>query len=383
MTKTWQQSLRAELEKPIQYFEAENMTSPNVRPLFYNGAPWNGKETRVFAWIGLPEGASADKPVPAVVLAHGGGATALASWVRLWNSKGYAAISMDTCGGVPSWAECPYFQSVWPRHAFSGPAGWGNFDESGLPPEEQWPYHAICAVLRGVRVLAAMPEVDASKIGITGISWGGYLTTICSGLEPEMFAFSIPVYGAGYFHDPQSKLIWGLPSDQVEPWFDLWEPANVMSNITMPALFLTDAEDFAFPLDGWDRSIRLCKSPCVRRSIRNQYPHDHTVSFYSNTIYDFAASALNGSLPPDFGKVVSPEPGKLSAPFFANGRKMKNVEVFITRASGWWIDRIWRGCEAKIVDDRIVADLPTGTAAAYFSVRDDRDCRWTSELYQV
>lgn len=381
MTKTWRQSLCTELEKPVQYFEAENMTAPGVRPLFYNGAPWNGKETRIFAWIGLPEGASAEHPVPAVVLAHGGGATALADWVRLWNSKGYAAISMDTCGGIPAWSESPYFRSVWPRHKFSGPAGWGNFDQSGLEPEEQWPYHAICAVLRGARVLADLPEVDASKVGITGISWGGYLTTVCSGLEPERFAFSIPVYGAGYFNDPQSRLITGLPAEITEPWFDLWEPANVMANINMPVLFLTDAEDFAFPLDGWDRSIRLCKSACVRRSIRKEYPHNHTVSFYSKTLYDFADCALAGIQPPDLGKVSLDENGTLRASLNTQGRRIKTVELFITRASGWWYDRVWRSFGAKIEDDQIIADLPIGTVAAYFSITDERDCRWTSELY--
>ena len=50
-----------------------------VEPIFIEGEPLKGKPTRVFAWWGLPEGASADRKVPAMVLVHGGGGTAFAS----------------------------------------------------------------------------------------------------------------------------------------------------------------------------------------------------------------------------------------------------------------------------------------------------------------
>ena len=49
-----------------------------VEPIFIEGEPWKGKPTRVFAWWGLPEGACADRKVPAMVLVHGGGGTAFA-----------------------------------------------------------------------------------------------------------------------------------------------------------------------------------------------------------------------------------------------------------------------------------------------------------------
>ena len=76
-----------------------------VEPIFIEGEPLKGRPTRIFAWWGLPEGASADKKVPAMVLVHGGGGTAFASWVKTWNDRGYAAIAMDNCGGIP--------QGVW------------------------------------------------------------------------------------------------------------------------------------------------------------------------------------------------------------------------------------------------------------------------------
>ena len=74
---------------------ASEYSYPGVKQIFYESVPYHGKTTRVFACYSLPEGASAEHPVPGVVLIHGGGGTALADWVTVWNRRGYAAISMD------------------------------------------------------------------------------------------------------------------------------------------------------------------------------------------------------------------------------------------------------------------------------------------------
>ena len=158
---------------PAPGFEADG-----VRALFFESLPWLGRQTRVFAWYGAPQ-ATAGEKFPAMVLVHGGGGTAFPDWVRHWNARGYAALAMDTCGGVPTWNERPYSRKPWPRHEFSGPVGWGRDPESfapGLPPGDQWPFHAVAAVLLGHSLLRSFPEVDPARIGLSGISWGGYLT---------------------------------------------------------------------------------------------------------------------------------------------------------------------------------------------------------------
>jgi len=66
---------------------------PGVRALYFESVPFKSKPTRVFAYYGAPAG----KKLPAMVLVHGGGGTAFAEWVRIWNRRGYAAIAMDTC----------------------------------------------------------------------------------------------------------------------------------------------------------------------------------------------------------------------------------------------------------------------------------------------
>lgn len=172
-----------------------------VRPIFYAGEPLDGRPTRVFAWIGLPEGASPERKVPAIVLVHGGGGTAFAKWVATWNARGYAAIAMDTNGSIPQGERDgrPH-----PRHAFSGPPGWGaSVSQIVRPIEDQWTYHAVAAIMRAHSLIRSLPEVDADRTGVTGISWGGYLTSIVMGVD-DRFKFAAPVYGCGWYElNPQ------------------------------------------------------------------------------------------------------------------------------------------------------------------------------------
>jgi cephalosporin-C deacetylase-like acetyl esterase len=144
---------------------------PQIQPLFFEGLPYHGKSTRVFAWIGVPK-LQTGQTAPGMVLVHGGGGTAYQNWVKLWVDRGYAAIAMDTCGALPE----PPTAKPRPRHEFSGPPGWGGFDQMHEKLEDQWTYHAVADAILAHSLLRTQPSVDASRIGLTGISWGGFLT---------------------------------------------------------------------------------------------------------------------------------------------------------------------------------------------------------------
>jgi len=66
-----------------------------VQEVYYEGEPFHGKPTRVFAYVGRPEGKG---PFPGVVLVHGGGGKAFSAWADHWAKRGYVAIAMDTAG---------------------------------------------------------------------------------------------------------------------------------------------------------------------------------------------------------------------------------------------------------------------------------------------
>ena len=194
-----------------------------------------------------------------MVLIHGGGGTAFAEWVRMWNARGYAAIAMDTTGAVP--ARAVDAKTLWnperKRTEFSGPAGWGDFANVDLAPEDQWSYHAVAAVIRGHSLLRSMPAVDANRIGVTGISWGGYLTSIVAGMDSR-FRFAAPVYGCGFLGEDSAWLkdFAKLGPVRTERWLSLWDPSQYIGGARMPMLWVNGTNDFAYPLPSWRKSYR-------------------------------------------------------------------------------------------------------------------------------
>ena len=59
--------------------------------------------------------------------------------------------------------------------------------------EDQWVYHAVAAVIRANSFIRSLPDVDPERIGITGVSWGGFLTCIAASID-DRFKFAAPVY---------------------------------------------------------------------------------------------------------------------------------------------------------------------------------------------
>jgi len=363
---------------------AELFRFPGVKQLFYSGPAYRGKPTEVFACYGLPEGATPDRPVPGVVLVHGGGATALADWVALWNKRGYAAISMDSCGCVPSWAACPYY-AKWPKHPAGGPSGWSEtMHEAALPVEEQWPYHAVHAVAAAHTFLGSLPGVDSGRIGITGISWGGVLTSLSAGVDPR-YRFAIPVYGCGFFDAPGGAL--GLDNPQLTPelrklWFELWDPGHRLDRVAAPTLFFSGSNDFAFPLDALDRSYRKVPAPGKRLSVRLAYPHNHTECWTEETVFDFAAAALEGRALPSLAAPVLKE-GAASCRFDSAGRNLASAALLYTRASGAFPDRVWNRLELPVNGGELSAKLPAHATAFFFSLFTADGCCYSSQMSLV
>jgi len=127
-----------------------------------------GEKVEVFAYYNAPSGTPPPGGWPAVVHAHGGGGTAFPQVLTYWNAYGYAAISMDLEDQYPN-------NSVTPN---PGPKRAGVWNDFRLPIEEQCYYHAIAQVVLGHSLIASFPEVNASKIGVMGASWGAQLQAL-------------------------------------------------------------------------------------------------------------------------------------------------------------------------------------------------------------
>lgn len=154
--------------------------------LVYEGTPYKGKITKVFAYYSVPD--TIPGKIPAMVLVHGGGGKAFENWAKQWAGYGYAAISMNLNGkdNEGNLIGCPRSDS--------------DFNIKRAKVADSWYYHTVAAIIRSISFLHSRIEVDKDRIGIMGISWGGYHTSVVAGVDDRVSA-AIIVYGCGGLHE--------------------------------------------------------------------------------------------------------------------------------------------------------------------------------------
>jgi dienelactone hydrolase len=356
-----------ELLKAPKIYPAPGFTEPGVKAIFYQGMPWQGKPTRVFAWYGVPDHKPGEK-FPAMILVHGGGGTAFADWVRLWTSRGYAALAMDTCGNTPGGENNKH-----PRHPMGGPWGCGGFDQIDQPFVDQWPYHAVADVILANSLLRSFPQVDSDRIGLTGVSWGGYLTCIVAGLD-NRFKFAAPVYGCGFLNEGS---MWISTFDQMgsqksSRWLGLWDPGVYLKETKIPMLWVAGTNDQAYFLNSLQKTYRLPKGN-VTLSIRVRMPHAHIPGQTPEEIHTFADTFAKGGIPLASVSKITLQNGRAKSTFKSPVPIVK-AELIFTKDNGPWVNRFWQSLAARVntATKTIEADLPEGTTTYYFNVTDSR-----------
>lgn len=367
----------AALSRPPAVFPAEGLHAEGMRSLFFESVPYHGKPTRVFAWVGIPQ-VPAGQKVPGIVLIHGGGGTAFEAWVRLWVSRGYAAIAMDTCGCIP----LREGEKQWKRHEFGGPPGWGGWGQMGESWQDQWTYHAVSAAVLANSLLAAQPEVDPQRIGVTGISWGGYLTGITAGVDSRL-RFAAPVYGCGFTNEHGfAQNVSSIGADKAARWMKWWDPSVYLPQAAMPMLWVNGTNDFAYTMNAWQKSYRL-PTGSHTLCLRLRMPHGHGGAGENpKEIQVFADSVVSGGVP--LAKITSQGQDAGSAWCeFESGEIMSKAELLFTKDQGRWQDRKWEVVAAELQGNRASAPLPAETTVFFLNLTDSRDCVVSSEHVEL
>lgn len=342
-----------------------------VRSLFYEGEPYNGKPTRVFAYYASPGTlgiAMRSDPHPAIVLVHGGGGTAFREWAELWARKGYAAIAMDLAGHRPIEGKNAHDRNNRTRLEDGGP-NQGDDEKFGSvmeEPGEQWSYHAVAAVIRAHSLIRSFPEVKPEQTAVTGISWGGYLTCIVAGVD-NRFKAAVPVYGCGHL---QENSAWTdrmnkMTAEQRDRWTQLWDPKQYLPSVSMPILFVNGTNDFAYPIDSYMKSYDDVRGEKQMRMTVNM-PHGHPPGWEPKEIEFFVNQTLQKS--EILTKPGDPKlEGKEIKCICTGGlKKLLEAKLNYTTDSGPINKRTWKTVEAKIDDKVITVAAPPGDANAWF-----------------
>lgn len=379
--------------QPPTIHRVPDMDEGPIRAIYYDGLNYAGKPTRIFAYLGIPESPDG-KPLPGMVLAHGGGGTAFHKWVKVWYDQGYASISMDLEGHLPE----PTSLRRGPRHEHAGPLRTGMFDDMDKPRDQQWMYHAVADIMIAHSLLRSMDEVDAERIGLTGISWGGVLSSLTAGVD-DRFIFSAPVYGCGFLYDSKGHFNrMGAKDDATLAQRKYWDPARFFADAPMPMLWVNGNNDPHFSVDVMSRSHRAA-GPDSILSIHHRMPHGHGPGWemkYVPEIYALAEHRLKGTGAPLARITAQPtvSADRTVTMGFAN-------ETPITKATLWWrgtplkysdegrrhLDLVeqWQEAPATVApkNKQVTATLPEGCVMFYINLTDERDCIVSSNVMEA
>jgi hypothetical protein len=248
--------------------------------------------------------------------------------------------------------------------------------------KDQWTYHAVANVILAHSLIRSFPEVNKEKIALTGISWGGYLTCIVSGID-NRFVASAPIYGCGFLHENsvwlQGRLNKMSPDDKAK-WVQLWDPSCYVRSASMPMLFVNGGKDFAYPPDSFSKTYDLVKAPKNLHFVPN-LRHGHIFD-KPKALEIFIGHHLKGTAPLADIKQTTLKKGQVTADVKSE-TKLVSAQLHYTldELPGHANKRKWVSVTATLKGKKISVKAPPIKTTIYFlTVKDERGTVVSSDL---
>jgi dipeptidyl aminopeptidase/acylaminoacyl peptidase len=221
-------------------------------------------------WVLLPPNFDQDKSYPAILVIHGGPKTVYGEVyvheMQLWANEGYVVMFSNPVGGDGGGNE---FADI------RGEYGTRDYDD------------LMCFV---DEVLKAYPNIDAQRLGVTGGSYGGYMTNWITSHTTRFKAAATQrsicnwtsFYGVSdighYFVKDQVQADLHKPLDHNALWNN--SPLKYVTQVKTPTLVVHSKLDYRCPIDQgyqWFASLKLLGVPTKMVMFHNEN-HDLTRS---------------------------------------------------------------------------------------------------------
>ena len=351
----------------------------NIKGIWFKGAEYNNKATKIFAWVGFPKEEAPANGYPAVVLVHGGLGQPFADWVELWNERGYVAIALSV--------DSNYSTETGLKE--NNPDGGPNisFSTSDMfNTKNSWEYISVYNIMMCHNILRQYPNVDKENIGITGISWGSFLTCATVGVDSR-FKFAIPVYGAGYnYLDISSNLASVfLQGDEFTDFYtNNLDPSVYLKNANLDMLWITGINDPAFSI-GCNQMASNLNKGTNRYSWRSMLVHGQEQGNGSQLpeIFDFADDVVNGTNKLFSVIEKSKEDDKIVLQIDSS-RTIQTIKCYYSSYPlEYWHDQsnVWESFEIQMVDGQITINIPTEAVFLFVEVTDSAGYKMSSKMY--
>ena len=249
----------------VEMKEVDLDLGAGIQAFKFKSAPYQNRDTWVFAAIGTPSKEKPEGGYPAVLLIHGGGGTVSPNWMNYWMDRGYVALAFDVFGHQLD----KNMDRV--DNPESGPkeTGGGSNLDGVEKPLDSWAYHVVYNAIMCNNILRSRANVDKDRIVVTGNSWGGYATSLVSGVDKRFAAFA-PLNGCGFVYRDTTWLKDGkFGGAEKEKWVALYDPSSYLPYATKPMLFVSGLDDEYFSTYNRIQSAALIKGKAFYSQRRN------------------------------------------------------------------------------------------------------------------
>jgi PhoPQ-activated pathogenicity-related protein len=150
-----------------------------------------------------------------------------------------------------------------------------------------------------------------------------------------------------------------------------FDPSRYLSHVSCPILFVNGTNDFAYPLDSYQKSYRAVPGR-TDLCVTVRMPHGHQAGWAPAEIGLFVDSVLRDGVPlPRLSELRVD--GATVVATCDSQTAIATAQLHFAKHAGAWKERAWSTIEAKIEGDTVRADLPADRPLVCFvTVTDDR-----------
>ena len=244
-----------------------------TRLISFKVGTFKGADSRIAAYYSFPDNG---KKNPAFVWSHGGGQRADRERGHYFATQGFATLDIN-------WLGRPLEPELDPKNKWG--TDWGKIDPTQGPqfyakalrkqykgdfqPDE----HSIDPIMsprnsnwfmlalagrRALTFLEQQPEVDAGKLGFSGFSMGGTITSMVS-IDKRLKAVAPFVGGTANLHENYPGMASGgvIRVKDIALYKNTMDPSAYWKHVTIPVIFITSSNDFHSTLDRIYQSLDL------------------------------------------------------------------------------------------------------------------------------
>ena len=331
------------------------------------------KSVDIFAYFSHPKG---QRGLPAFIWNQGGLGRASSYWTILGAKRGYAALCIDF--------PLPGYRSTGGYPIVSGL-------ETAADPRRAPIYHGAVALLRAVSYLESRAEVDRNRIGMCGSSWGGFYTTLMTGVDPRLKVGSA-MFGTGSLQLGNSWWFGRGPNPKYDPaaqelWRSTLDPAFRLARRATPIGWFTGANDSFYWMPALMETHRMASGP-KHLTILPNWNHGLTPTA-DEQVFAWLDAHLKKAQP--FNTVSTLRLTKRGAVTvvewdFNGPREVDSAELILSHGdNGNWVSRFWTTLPARRANGVCSVELPPSPMPFYIggAVTDRQGFRYSTPLLRV